>query len=85
MATGLPVIATRHSGLSEQVHDGVNGYLVPEGDYQLLAEAIIKMIQHPEIWPEMGQNGRDHVERNYNANTLLEKQIEMYVSLINLI
>ena len=83
MATGLPVIATRHSGLPDQVQDGMNGFLVPEGDYQVLAEAIIRMIQHPELWPEFGQNSRRIVEQKYNAEAVIEKQIEFYRSVLN--
>jgi len=40
LALGLPVIATRHGGLPEQVIDGENGFVVDEGDYQALAERI---------------------------------------------
>lgn len=82
MASGLPVITTRHSGLPEQVQDGVNGFLVPEGDYKALAEAIIKMIQHPELWSEFGRNGRKNVEENYNADILLDKQVQLYEELL---
>jgi len=83
LATGLPVIATRHSGFPEQVIDGVNGFLVPEGNPQALADAIIKMIEHPELWAQFGRAGREHVIKNYNADTLMDKQVEIYKSLIN--
>ncbi len=32
MATGLPVVVTRHGGMPEMVSDGVTGFLVPEQD-----------------------------------------------------
>lgn len=82
MATGLPVITTRHSGLPEQVQDGVSGFLVPEGDYHALAEKIIEMIEHPERWPEFGRNGLKHVEEKYNADLLIDRQVELYRTLI---
>ena len=83
LATGLPVIATNHGAFSEQVIDGVNGFLVPEGDPQALADAIIKMIEHQELWPQFGRAGREHVIAHYNINTLMDKQVEIYKSLIN--
>lgn len=83
MATGLPIITTRHSGLPDQVKDSKNGFLVGEGDYQALAEKIIYMIQHPEIWNYFGQFGRGHVEANYNSNILIEKQIDIYQEILN--
>ena len=83
LATGLPVIATRHSGFPEQVIDGVNGFIVPEGYVKALADAIVKMIEHPELWTQFGRAGREHVIKNYNADTLMDKQVEIYKSLIN--
>ena len=66
LASGLPVIATRHSGLPDQVKDGLNGFLVAEGDYEALAERILYMMEHPELWAEFGEFGRRHIEENYN-------------------
>ena len=83
LATGLPVIATKHSGLPDQVKDGQNGFLVEEGDYRSLAEKILYMMEHPEIWPELGLFGREHIKRNYNSPDLIERQIEFYYEVLN--
>lgn len=40
MAAGLPVIGTDVPGVNEIIENGVNGYLVPGGDWQTLAEKI---------------------------------------------
>lgn len=82
LATGLPVITTRHSGLPEQVVDGENGFLVDEGDYLSLAEAILFFMDHAEIWARLSAAGRRHVKENYNAHTLLDKQISCYEEVI---
>lgn len=78
LATGLPVITTRHSGLPDQVKDGKNGFLVEEGDYQALAEKIVHMIDHPELWGGFGEFGRVHVLEHYDAKKLIERQIDYY-------
>jgi len=83
MATGLPVVTTRHSGLPDQIHDGENGFLVPEGDYEALAERIIYMIEHPEVWADFGRQGRDIVSEKFNSDILIEKQIEIYREVID--
>jgi colanic acid/amylovoran biosynthesis glycosyltransferase len=40
MATGLPIVGTRHSGIPEAIRDGVNGRLVDERDVAGLAAAL---------------------------------------------
>lgn len=79
LAVGLPVIATRHSGLPEQVTDGVNGLLVEEGDYAALAARILELLAQPELIPVFSENGRRHVAEHYDANTLAERQIDAYL------
>jgi colanic acid/amylovoran biosynthesis glycosyltransferase len=83
MATGLPVITTHHSGLPEQVVDGHNGFLVAEGDYRELAEKIIQLIEHSELWRTFGVEGRKIVEQKYDNAKILEKQISIYNQIIN--
>lgn len=78
LATGLPAIATRHSGFPDQIKDGKNGFLVEEGDYKELAGKILYMLDHPEIWPEFGRFGRAHILENYDSKKLIAKQIEFY-------
>lgn len=78
LAQGIPVISTYHSGIPELVQDGISGFLVPERDTNQLAEKIIYLIEHQEIWAEMGQAGHDHVEKNYNIERLNNQLVELY-------
>lgn len=43
MASGLPVIATRHSGIPELVEDGISGYLVDEKDVLGISDRIFQI------------------------------------------
>jgi colanic acid/amylovoran biosynthesis glycosyltransferase len=83
LATGLPVISTRHSGIPDQVIEGKCGFLVDEGDYEALADKILFMMDHPEIWPQMGHFGRDHILKAYNQDNLIDKQISLYERVLN--
>jgi glycosyltransferase involved in cell wall biosynthesis len=58
MATGKPVIATRHGGPVEIVLDGVTGWLVPPRDAHALARAMQRLIDDPSAAREMGAQGR---------------------------
>jgi glycosyltransferase involved in cell wall biosynthesis len=57
----LPVVSTIHNGIVENVIDGETGFLVPEYDYESMAEKIIYLIQHPTIAEKMGKAGREHI------------------------
>ncbi len=58
MATGLPVVATRHSGIPEQVVDGETGLLVAEGDVAGMGAAIARLLADPALAARMGEAGR---------------------------
>lgn len=53
LAMGRPVITTDAVGARETVEQGVNGWLVPPQNPQLLAEAILRMASQPEQWQKM--------------------------------
>jgi colanic acid/amylovoran biosynthesis glycosyltransferase len=82
-AAGMPVLSTRHSGIPEVAPDRRSGFLVPERDVSALAERLEYLCTHPEIWPQMGRNGRKHVEQNYNCDSLSPQLVEIYRSVIS--
>lgn len=72
----LPVFSWNQSREQE------SSFLVPEKDVDALAEKLIYLIEHPEIWLEMGRAGRAHVEANYNINKLNDRLVEIYKELL---
>lgn len=49
MAVGTPVLGTQLGGLSEIITDGVNGRLVPPGDWRALARALAGIAGDPGL------------------------------------
>jgi colanic acid/amylovoran biosynthesis glycosyltransferase len=78
MATGIPVISTRHSGIPELVESGESGFLVPERDSDALAERLAYLVDHPECWPSMGRAGRERIEAEFDSEKLNEELVELY-------
>lgn len=78
MATGLPVISTRHSGIPELVQDGVSGFLAPEKDVDALVEKCEYLITHPQRCAEMGRAGRRYVEEYFDIKKLNNRLVELY-------
>jgi glycosyltransferase involved in cell wall biosynthesis len=72
-ATGLPVISTRHMGIPEAVVEGQTGWLGDELDVTAMAKAMIEAAQQPEEAARRGQQGREHIARNYNQPAQIEK------------
>lgn len=81
-AAGLPVISTRHSGIPEIVMDGKSGFLIPERDVHALADCLIRLLDHPELWPDLGQNGRAWVEKNFEASKCTDALLDIYSILL---
>jgi glycosyltransferase involved in cell wall biosynthesis len=57
-AMGIPAIATDVKGNREVVEHGRTGLLVPYGDPQALAHAILRILTNPEEARAMGQQSR---------------------------
>ena len=66
MAAGLPVMATRITGVPELVEDGVSGHLVTPGDPAALARAITELADLPDGGMAMGQAGRAMVQAEFD-------------------
>lgn len=78
MAMGLPVVSSLHSGIPELVKDGISGFLVAERDVDGIAAKLNYLIEHPEVWSEMGRAGRKIVEENYDIDKLNNSLLEIY-------
>lgn len=76
MATGVPVIASDHSGIPEIVIPGRTGYLTPEKDAVAIADAICTIIQKPS--PSMVENAYQLVELEFNIDRIAEQRIALF-------
>ena len=75
-ATGRTIIATNVNGCRDAVVDGYNGFIIPRGDYEQMAEKAIWCIEHPEETEKMGRNARMFAEKHFNENEINERIIE---------
>jgi len=77
---GLPVIGTDVGGVGEMMRPGVTGLLVPLDDAQALQNALIQLIDSPELRKKMGQAGyeRIHTEGMFTTETLAKRTEGIY-------
>lgn len=66
MGAGLPVIATRHSGIPEVVIDRETGLLVAEHDAAGMAALMAELARDPARWDRYGAAGRRHLEGEFS-------------------
>ena len=58
---GLPCIGTDRGGFRESIEEGVNGLMVPAGEAEPLADALISLLGDPARAEEMGRHGHSEV------------------------
>lgn len=80
MRAGLPVVASNVGGVSEQVTNGVSGYLIPAADVESLRDRLQKMIDSPELVQSMGAAGRKRFEKDFRIESAIAKTVEIYRS-----
>lgn len=65
MACGLPVIVTENVGAKDLVVEGVNGFIVPVGAPEIIAERLRQLHEDPELCQKMGEAAKLTVENGY--------------------
>jgi len=81
MSSGLPVVASDHSGADDLVTEGKDGFIVPVRDVERLAEAILWCYQHRDETRAMGQAARAKIESQFTLEHYNQRMIELYKSL----
>jgi glycosyltransferase involved in cell wall biosynthesis len=84
MAMGLPVVTTDVAGTSELVLDSQTGYVVPQGDVDRLAHAMVTLVADKQLRQGMGQAGRERIEREFSFTHRLQRIEALYAKLLGL-
>jgi len=82
MACEKPMIVSDYGGLIEIVDDGVEGFVVPAGTVEPLAEALAKLMRDPGRAEEMGRAGRARVLREFSLDQFAGRTLEVYREVI---
>lgn len=83
MACGLPVICTDHCAGDDLVRDGVDGFVIPIRDTELLKAKIAYFYENPSKCREMGQSAFMHAAADFNWETRVSKIILRYQQLLS--
>jgi glycosyltransferase involved in cell wall biosynthesis len=72
MAAGLPVVASKVGGIPAVVKDRCNGLLVPPGDAEALAAAILTLLTSPELARSLGTTANRSVGERFGAGAMVQ-------------
>ena len=65
MACGCVVIASDNASISAVIESGKNGYIVPAGDVDALAEKLALVIEHRDEWPAVSAAAKKTIEEKF--------------------
>lgn len=83
MASGLPVVSFAcPCGPSDIISDGVDGFLVEDGNIDKLSSSITRLIEDEGLRQRMGQKAREKVAQ-YSIESVGEQWCNLFESLVN--
>jgi len=78
MAVGTPVVCTQTQGALEIVKNGEDGLVVPPGDDDALADAIVRVLSDRRLAGHLGTNGQKTVREKFSWEKTAEKTLALY-------
>lgn len=81
MSMELPVVATRHAGIPEQVVDGKTGYLVDEHDVDGLCKKLNGLLRDADKRKRLGIHGRKRVCERFDIQGQVRELLAHYQSI----
>ena len=82
LASGLPVVASRHAGIPEAIDDGSSGFLVAERNTSALAGRLLQILTDDARWKHMSAAARLTAERRFDLRAQTTALEEIYAETI---
>ena len=82
LATGVPVVATMTHGATEIIRHGETGFLVPVGDTERLADAVLTLCGSRELRRNMGERGRSIIAQSFCVREMAREYEKLYLRLL---
>jgi glycosyltransferase involved in cell wall biosynthesis len=82
MAAGLPIVATDIAGNRVLVEHGCQGLLVPPGQPESLAAAMLRILDEPIVAEGLGQAARQKVIDRFSLERCVDQHLELFRELL---
>ncbi|MDE5507627.1 glycosyltransferase family 4 protein [Elizabethkingia meningoseptica] len=81
-ACGLPMVAYAcKCGPKDIIKDGINGYLIPEGEYQLMSDKLLTIINNIELRKKMGTMA-EQLSHNFSEEYVMKLWTNLFERLL---
>jgi len=67
-ASGITTIAFDVGGNSEIIKDGITGFIIPDGDIDLLVKRIVYLYENPDKREMIGQSAKEYISSNFSID-----------------
>jgi glycosyltransferase involved in cell wall biosynthesis len=83
MACGKPTIGSENGGLPDAIVDGVTGFIVPPGDIDALAQAILRLLRDPELARRLGRAARKRIEEKFEIGAIMRDYEQLFAEYVS--
>jgi len=77
-AAACPCVATKVGGVADVIEEGRSGFLVPSQDTKAFSQAIIKLLNNPQMMRQMGAYGRSKAKDRFSSTRLISDTEKLY-------
>lgn len=77
-AAGVPVVVTDVGGAREVLRPGESGFLVPACEPAELGDAILRVVEDPQLQAAMGRAGREFALTQFAREPMVERMMQVY-------
>lgn len=78
MGYALPIVSTNVGGISQQVINNENGFLITAGDKHMLKNSLIKLIKSESLKKKMGKKSYEIVSEKFNIGKVIVDLLKLY-------
>ena len=82
MKSGLPCAAYAADGISDMIHDGENGFLIPVKDVELLSKRVIELLRDPDLRRKAGLQAEKSIAEEFDIHRMVREQEALYDNLL---
>jgi len=82
MASGKPMIVTDAGGMPEVIKDGINGFVIPIKNFEMLGSRILQLLDDMRLNSRFGYTGREIVEQYYTTSIVTRNIMLLYRKLL---